>query len=199
MVSITTLPRRLVRSQDGISLTEGLISFPLVVLMFAAFVEFGYVVFQWNQTAKAMQLGARIVAVSDPMVNLDAWAIVPSGVEVGDTVPPTQAASCMGTGCLGIDRLVNGGGRWPGLRAFNPRIGPENIRVTYTQSGLGYYGRPGGPVATITVEAVDVRFDLPLIGAIICALRDCPDGVLREISVPPMPVSITSEDMRTAS
>jgi hypothetical protein len=45
--------------------------------------------------------------------------------------------------------LIDGQGRWPGMNSFNPRIGFDNVVVTYQRSGLGYYGRPSGAVVTI--------------------------------------------------
>lgn len=56
------------RDDRGVSLTEGLITIPIVLLVFAAFIEFGYAMSQWNQTVKALQYGARLAAVSDPLV-----------------------------------------------------------------------------------------------------------------------------------
>src|SRR4051812_16886960 len=60
--------RSFVHEESGASLVEGLIVLPLVILAFAAFVEFGYAMFQWNQTVKALQFGARKAAVSSSMI-----------------------------------------------------------------------------------------------------------------------------------
>ena len=57
--------------ESGIALSEALITCPIVLLVFAAFVEFGYAMSQWNQTVKALQYGARLAAVSDPLVDAD--------------------------------------------------------------------------------------------------------------------------------
>ena len=59
------------RDDRGIALSEALITIPLVLLIFAAFIEFGYAMSQWNQTVKALQYGARLAAVSDPLVEFD--------------------------------------------------------------------------------------------------------------------------------
>ena len=42
------------QDQRGVTLTEGLITLPLVLLAISAFVEFGYAMSQWNQTVKAL-------------------------------------------------------------------------------------------------------------------------------------------------
>ncbi len=59
---------RFYRSEDGTSLVEGLLVFPLVLLTFSAFIEFTFAMYQWNQTVKAIQFGARKAAVLNPVV-----------------------------------------------------------------------------------------------------------------------------------
>ncbi len=191
--------RSFLRDESGISLVEGLLTFPLVMLVFAAFVEFGYAMFQWNQTVKAMQLGARVVAVSDYLISaadVDALNPAPSVDQVGNTTPNDgMSRSCSSSNvdakCAGgLARLVGGAGRWPGLNAFNRRIGTKNVVVTYQRSGLGYLGRPSGAVLTIRLEVQDVKFDLPILGALLG---------LNRVTIPAMPVTITSEDLNTNS
>ncbi|WP_411196764.1 TadE/TadG family type IV pilus assembly protein, partial [Rhizobium sp.] len=61
------------QDSSGVSLVEALLTFPIVMLVFAVFIEFGYAMSQWNQTVKALQYGARLAAVSDPLTtNFDA-------------------------------------------------------------------------------------------------------------------------------
>ncbi len=187
---------------------EGLIVFPLVLLTLAAFVEFGYAVFQWNQTVKALQAGARHAAVSDPLIG-DMSVFNGAGV-AGDPVPATVvSASCgAGTTACGADemnRLIFGANPTgvtddtcgnpsansiPGMCDFNSRIGADNVLVTYYRAGLGYEGRPDGPVLTIRLEVKDITFDLPIIGAL---LR------LNQLTIPAHPVTITSEDLCSAN
>ena len=63
-----------------------MLTFPIIMLVFAAFVEFGYAMSQWNQTVKALQYGARLAAVSDPLMKEDDFdAVFP--IEAAD---PTQ-------------------------------------------------------------------------------------------------------------
>lgn len=200
---IAAKPSGFFRQQDGTALMEGLIVFPLVLLTFAAFFEFGYAVFQWNQTVKALQAGARHLAVSAPLTSLDA---LEAGYGVaGDPVPSDiLSVSCGGgtTPCIPaeMNRLIYGADTTgnddqcgnaadnaiPGMCDFNTRIGADNVLATYYRAGLGYVGRPDGPVLTIRLEVKDLNFDLPLVGAL---LR------LDKITIPAHPVTITSEDL----
>ena len=65
-----------------------------------------------------------------------------------------------------------------------------NVVVTYRVSGLGYYGRPSGAVVTIRMEVQNITFDLPILGALLG---------LDDVTIPAMPVTVTSEDLNTDS
>lgn len=186
------------RNEDGATLVEGLIVFPIILLTFATFIEFGVAMVQWNQTVKALQFGARTLAVSDPLVSMAAFEADYPLVE-GGPVPVTPVAVSCGAGAAacdepGINRLVFGGdaicdpsaGTRLGMCDLNGLIRPENIRVTYYRSGLGYVGRPAGPVVSITVETRNLNFDFYFLAALLG---------LENITIPAHPVTITSEDL----
>jgi hypothetical protein len=198
-------PRRsFLREESGLSLTEGMIVMPVVLLVFAAFVEFGYAMFQWNQAVKALQYGARLAAVSDPVVaGFDpvAEAAAPAASDVGATIPIGGSWSCSGGGCnSALNRIVygsagatecqdiNGAGVRRAMCHIDPWIEKANVIVTYELSGLGYYTRPGGVVVTIRMTVQNLTFDLPIIGALL--------GI-DDVTIPAMPVTITSEDLST--
>jgi hypothetical protein len=205
---ISSAKRSFLRNADGAVLAEGLIALPLVLLAFAALVEFGYAVFQWNQTVKALQYGARMAAVRDPLIDMAKFkATFPtsaadplnnSNAAPNDaTISITcQLASANAGNCneVNVRRLVEGGDGvcgtfadgFPGMCDLNPRIEPKNVVITYQRSGLGYWGRPGGPVLTMRMEVSGVKFDLPIIGALLG---------LDEVLVPAHPVTITTEDL----
>jgi Flp pilus assembly protein TadG len=203
--------RSFLSEESGISLTEGMLVIPIVLLAFAAFVEFGYAMFQWNQTVKAAQYGARLAAVSDPVANdFDpvAAAAAPSATDVGATIPIGGSWSCTGAACnSGLNRIVYGSAgatSCPALGAgvrlamchFNPtKIELANVSVTYELSGLGYYTRPAGAVVTIRLTVQGITFDsdsgdndLPIIGTLL--------GIA-QLAMPPIQVTITSEDLDT--
>lgn len=194
------------RDENGASLVEGLIVFPIILLTFATFVEFGVAMVQWNQTVKAMQYGSRMLAVSDPLAT-DLLAYFESDYPPTEGGPITQTIApvvCTSAGCdqgrtlstAGLNRLVFGtdgvcdpgaanAGRL-GMCDLNGLIRPENIRVTYYRSGLGYVGRPSGPVVSITIETRNLNFNFFFLGALLG---------LNNITIPAHPVTITSEDL----
>jgi hypothetical protein len=191
-------------SDEGATLVEGLIVFPIILLTFATFIEFGVAMVQWNQTVKAMQYGSRMLAVSDPLAidlaeYFEADYLPAEGGPITGEVDPVV---CTTAGCApglelnqaGLNRLVFGSdgvcnpsaGNRLGMCDLNRLIRPENIRVTYYRSGLGYVGRPDGPVLSITIETRDLTFDFFFLGALLG---------LDQIDIPAHPVTITSEDL----
>ncbi|WP_031195665.1 TadE family protein [Mesorhizobium sp. L103C119B0] len=198
--------RTFAHEESGATLAEGLLVMPLVILVFAAFVEFGFAMFQWNQTVKALQFGARKAAVSSSMVTgFDPVTVTAAGSTNGGVAIPVGALgpwTCTGRpACTAeLNRIVYGGATAtscnaigtgsPAMCQLNPRIGINNVRVTYMMSGLGYYGRPGGAVLTIRMEVLGITFNLPVLGALLG---------LNNVTVPAMPVTVTSEDLNTNS
>lgn len=179
---------------------------PIVLIVLAAMFEFGALMFQWNMTVKATQIGARLAAVSTPLVGDVAYDAVMSGdfgtIIEGEPVPPgTPSISCGADGpaCdppAAMMRLFTGGDGICGEVSENsvigmcdvaPFLGVENVRVTYQRSGLGYVGRPFGQISTVTVEVVDQTFDFFLLDSLIPALGNIP--------IPAHPAAITSEDL----
>lgn len=197
---MVTAWRRFGGAEDGISLVEGLIVFPLILLSISTFVEFGIAVLQWNQTVKAMQLGARLLAVSDPLVADMGPLTADYPAEQGGPTPAAPASVSCGAGAAScvterLNRLIFGsdgacnpdlGTSLSGMCDFNPAIGTDNVFVTYHRSGLGYVGRPDGPVVTVTLEARNLTFDFLFLGALLG---------LNSIEIPAHPVTMTGEDL----
>ena len=188
-------------AESGVALAEALIVFPIMVLAVAVCMEFTFVMYQWNSAAKAMQLGVRRLIVSDPVTTgtlfEDTFAFDPA--LGGDLILPDAAvklvcgANAAPCDADMLDWLVDGAGAgtmWPGLRAYYPSIGPGDIRVTYERSGLGYHGRPSGPVVTVRLEMVAGPTDLLFLGGILG---------LAGFNFPPFTVTATSEDLCSAS
>lgn len=202
-----------IEQEDGLSMVEGLIVFPLVLLMFAAFFEFGFAVHQWNQTAKALQLGARLLAVSNPLIQPkekgnsgkfttfetiftdDLKNIDPGEPVLADIISASCGVDADPCSPVEVNRLIYGsdnqcniafGNSLPGMCDFNNRIGVENIRVTYYRAGLGFVDRPGGPVVTVSVQIPNLTFNLPLVGALLG---------LDDLKIPSHAVTVTGEDL----
>jgi Flp pilus assembly pilin Flp len=75
----------------------------------------------------------------------------------------------------------------PGMCDVFWPITPQNVIVTYSQgTSLGFAGRPGGPVPTITIELTGLQYEFIFLRALI------PAG---SMMMPPMATSVTGEDL----
>lgn len=196
---MVTLLKRFWANEDGVSLTEALLVTPIVLLVFTTFIEFGFAIFQWNQAATAVRHGARMLAVSEPMLADMSFLTSDYPTNEGGPVPNVPRSVSCGAGATACDpvemqRLITGSdsscayvaGTKPGMCDVFPRITANSVRVTYYRTGLGYVGRPDGPVLSITVELRNLTFDFLVLG------RFLPVNFL---TIPAHPVTITSEDM----
>ena len=158
------------------SVEFGLIAGVLFALLFGI-TDFGYAFWQWSSAAKALQLGVRLAAVSDPVSSdLKTYTGLSSTVLDGDAMPYYQRV-CNGTSksCSGgtfdqtaLNTIVYGRGNASCPTAPQPfapmcqiftRIKPENVVIEYVHTGLGYAGRPGGPIPTIKLSLTGLNYD----------------------------------------
>ena len=187
------------REEDGLSLTEGVITFPIMILVVTAAVEFIFGMYQWNIANKAMHLAARRIAVSAPFTS-DFNTVFgdPEGAVGGATIPPD--ASVISTCGAGTQLPCNANAmeflvgphdvpvsdNWFGLSSYYPQLDPSTIRITYQRNGLGFVDRPAGPVTTVRLEFDNASFNLPVLSVLLN---------FANISLPPFVVSITTEDL----
>ena len=199
--------------RTGAVFAEFAILMPVVVIIVCGSIDFLYAFFQLNAAAKAVEIGARIAAVSDPVaagLNYLPNEAILNGAELKGPLPSFTVAcsdsrcSCSGT-CTGIidnpfhaaamNRIVYGRNATScsnassyytiGMCNLLPSITPANVLIVYTQTALGYAGRPGGPVPTITLSLRNMQFQFffltPLFGV--------------HIAMPPMTTTVTAQDL----
>src|SRR5262245_7538082 len=204
------LLRSFPRNARGASMVEFSIIAFLFFILVGGLVDFMFGFYQWNSASKGLQQGARLASVSDPVdSSLKNW----DGLNVSGTVPggPFPAftrvcsgatQSCSGGGTYSSDAMntiVYGRGqstcgvvaadRTPAMCDVFSRVRPNNVIVTYQQTGLGFAGRPGGPVPTITVELTGLTFNFAFLNGLLG---------LGPIPLPSMKTSATGEDMNTS-
>jgi hypothetical protein len=173
---------QLARDEDGGPLVEVAIILPILILFLFGGVDFMNALYQWNAAAKAVEIGARIAAVSDPIASgLASIAddVLSSGLASGNPMPDftvecdggAAACTCTSGACDGMGsysaeamglivfgRAGNSHCTPPASQYFagmcnlHAAIAPQYVTVVYKQTGLGYAGRSFGPVPTITVS-----------------------------------------------
>lgn len=205
--------RAIRRSEDGATMVEFSLVITLLLIVVLGFIDFALALFEWNEASKAVQVGARLAAVSDPVAsNLKTLV---QGLNNGAT--PGAASADYGTiSCDGADAAAFGSGGgcdtaamdWivygntdnkcgpPYPAGARPIVGmcdifsqiqPNNVVVDYIYSGLGYAGRPGGPVPTIRVHLQGLHFKFLFLGGLLG---------FGDLTIPPMTATMTGEDLK---
>src|ERR1700730_3569027 len=101
------------RDQDGGPFVEAAVMIPIMIMFLMGMVDFMNAFIQWNQATKAVEVGARIAAVSDPVasgLNTIPTHALSSSIILGDTMPDfqvtcdgnTQACTCTRGTCTGM-------------------------------------------------------------------------------------------------
>jgi Flp pilus assembly protein TadG len=183
------------RDEVGGPLVEVAVLFPVVFLFLFGSVDFLYAFYQWTSATKAVEVGARLAAVSDPVAS--GLATIPTNalngttVQIGDPMPDFEvtcasaACSCTRGTCTGfgaysataMNTIVFGRGSAAcndavsnykaGMCDIFWRITAANVRVVYSQTGLGFAGRAAGPVPTITVSLQGLTFQFFFLGGLL--------------------------------
>jgi Flp pilus assembly protein TadG len=200
-------------NQAGAVFAEFAILLPVVVIVVCGSIDFLYAFYQWNAAAKAVEVGARIAAVSDPVapgLNKLSNEAVLNGAMPHDPMPSftltckSGACTCVGTcngflnnsfDAMAMNRIVFGRGSAAcndatsyyatGMCDVLSSITPANVVIVYKQTGLGYAGRPGGPAPTITVSLQNMQFHFFFLSALL--------GI--HIAMPSMATTITAEHL----
>lgn len=209
---------RLRRDDRGSVLVEATLILPFIFAFVLGIVDFLNALYQWNAAVKAVQVGARIAAVSDPVavgLNGLSAAVLSASVGVGDPMPdytvtcgpPVGSAACSCTGaCDGVsgydanamNTIVYGRGSATcgdvstfynaGMCDLFYRITPANVHIEYRNSGLGYAGRPCAPAPTLTVSLRNLNFQFFFVGYL----------GFGDIPIEPT-VTITGEDLSSST
>ena len=203
------------RDQHGAVMVEVTIMLSITLILVFGAIDFLLLFYQWNAAAKAVQIGARLAAVSDPVasgLNRISQAVVGASVAPGAAMPNfvvtcdgrTATCTCNGNACRGIrgydgaamNTIVFGrgssscsdakSGDGVGMCDIFSRITPTNVKIVYAQTGLGYAGRPGGPTPTITVSLQHLPFQFIFLRGLMG---------FHDLQIPASTVSLTAEDL----
>jgi hypothetical protein len=203
------------RDQGGATTVEFTIVMVLFFLLTFGITEFGYMLYQWNSAAKAAQVGARLAAVSDSV-----WgglASLTSGGTPGGPWTTNYSVTCQGSNvsgssgnCTGtssgnysaaaLQRIIFGRGQTTcgtigtdgdaGMCDIFDRITPQNVQINYKNTGLGFAGRPGGPVPTITLTLTGLTYQFIAVGDLMG---------FGTVTMPDFKITMTGEDLSAAA
>lgn len=205
--------KRFAISQDGATMVEMAIVMTLLLVLTLGFVDFGNALYQWNSANKAVQVGARLASISDPVafgLLTAAPSTTPGAPVAAGAYGPFVCTSAGGTSCPGYNatyfsRIFRGdtavtandacppptGSQRPGMCHFFPALKRENVVITYAATGLGFQGRGNAqgvtaPVPTITVSLRNVNFNFFFLSGLMG---------FANITMPSMLSTVTGEDL----
>ena len=189
------------KDESGAVLIEFTVTVFVFLVILFGLIEFSLAFYQWNAATKAVQFGARYAAISDPVLeelpDIDGLAAASPGDAyagsydvVCDGSLATPACSCVGTEfpasltyvTAAMNNIVTA------MQRAYPNITSKNVKVSYTYTRLGYAGRPGGPVPTITVSLTGVKFNFILLSFML------PNS----INMPGLATTVTGEDLKAS-
>jgi hypothetical protein len=128
--------RRLIRREDGSSIVELALVFPILLLLFVGIAELGRLYFTYTTLAKATKVGARYLSTSRNAVNGEPQEIIDEMNTARNLVVCGNPSSDPTNGCTGLTPIV------PGLTTANvdiPALIVESPSVRYWKVTIQNY------------------------------------------------------------
>ncbi|WP_427969711.1 TadE/TadG family type IV pilus assembly protein [Altererythrobacter sp.] len=197
---MTVTITRMFKDESGLAAEFALV-LPLLLLLVLGTFDVGIYAWRLNQAEKATQIGARWVAVTDPLateiattsyVNTSVGGVL---IEQGDRIPvgalgkitcTSSGCTCTTSPCPGTTYDSAAFGRLSArMKQILPSIQDSNIVVEYSGSGLGYAGDPNGPdiAPLITVRLQNMTYNSVVLSPI------------GSVGLPDFAYSLTAEDL----
>ncbi|WP_245451087.1 TadE/TadG family type IV pilus assembly protein [Borborobacter arsenicus] len=194
-------------------MVEMTLAVTLLLILTLGFVDLGHAYFQWNAATKAVQVGARLASISDPVatavtkagpIDVPGRPMVPGDFGPFECKYTGSAPSCSNGSDFSPDNFSRifrgdvprqdndsctapGVNQRPGICHFFPGLRRNNVVISYSASGLGYQTRQAGTVPTITVSLQNVNFQFFFLNGLLG---------FGNIVMPSMLSTVTGEDMR---
>lgn len=204
--------------ESGATMLEFTVGMMTFFVILFGIIEFTYIFYQWNAATKAVQFGARLAAVSDPVSSdLKTMTGLGGGTDPGEAMPyfvrTCTATTATGSGgsCSGgtyeaaaMQAIVfgrnaagdpltacgapSGNSLRNGMCNYFSNINSaQRVEIKYEHTALGYAGRPGGPVPTITVSLTGISYNFIFLNSLMGFVG---------APVPALATTVTGEDLR---
>jgi Flp pilus assembly protein TadG len=208
---------------NGAVLVETTLVLLLFLLVSLGTVDAAFLLYDWAQGNKAAFFGARTALVIDPVATgITNLTYSTAATQLGQpcfasTGAPNGTSSCPTVNTVCTPAATNGsctGGETWNEAAFAiilaqmqtvfPRLGRQNVQISYQTTGLGFVGRPNGLPMNVTVSIRCMTHQFFFLSALNNNLvfpalpTGCPAAAPGP-ALPPFPTTLTSESMASAT
>lgn len=167
----------LAKNVGGASMVEFALVIPVVLLVTFGITDLSVGWWQWHSAEKAMQIGTRYAVVADPVaIELPDFDCKTSSIMWGTACSDPAAAQLPTIVCDGSSSSCTNGYTFS-TTAFDDILSrmqimfaplqAENLVIEYADAGLGFAGRPGGPVPTVTLRIQNLTWQLPVLNSLL--------------------------------
>lgn len=132
---------------------------PVLVALSLGTVEFTLVMFDFHRASEATRRAARQASMMEPIGSLD-------GLAAGTPIVCETAGGTVDCGAAELLATETFTAMLDEMQEILPAIQPENLRVTYTLSGIGDPATPGGVLPLVTVELVGLQHPFMVLQAV---------------------------------
>jgi hypothetical protein len=188
---------RFIRDQKATATVEFVAIMPFFMLIAFFILEISVAMFRIASLEKAVQLGARIAVVSDPVVagvpalnGLGGSGVYGDQCSTGACTGFTTATCTGGSGCNATFTMIATRMR----NLFN--VPDAKISISYAYINLGFAGGPVIPAVTVT--ASNVPYDTVFTAILQKFFTTSGAGTSPFVNLPTMSVTLTGEDLKTA-
>lgn len=190
--------RALWKNESGATAVEYAIVGTMLFVLTFGIIDFGYMLFQWEQAAKATQVGVRVAVVSNPVSSFVAtFNGTGTGAAVGTScssaggvlaacsyAPITCGNAACSSGTLDANTFNYIVGQ---MQSIYGRIQPANVRITYSPSDLGTVGAAPLP-AVVSVSLTGLNYTYFALSAFLPQLG-------ASLAIPASTATLTSEGL----
>ncbi len=158
------------KDNQGASLVEFTLLFPLLLALTFGIVETGYILYKQNTAQKATQLGGRYLSTRAPLVTGLTDCGVATAADAG-----TDCVNVPGADSWSVSCSNGSGGNCDAaifadvlaeMQSVYPNLQASNLEVIFSGTGLGYVGR-GKPVPAITVRLNNLTYNYAVLDKIV--------------------------------
>lgn len=178
--------RSIIHDKSGASAAEFAMVLPLAILIMFGIIDGGRYLWEVNRASKATQAGARVAVVTDMIpagLVSHSFSVsngLPQGTVVGEDAFPgvTCTGASDGVDCEWLSAPSESFDLSPDNEAFTQifsrmqqfmaDLEPQDVMITYENSGLGFAGDPSGPdVAPLVTVSLSPSADFePILSAV---------------------------------